>query len=237
MRKLRVELLVRLGGVYAECKPAAAKRLDLPVLPDEPWHRMSGARAGEPAARVQGEIRHRDELAGRDLAGDDLVRVGEEIGRLGMLARQRAEDELRHRHVGRRIDAVAGDVTEHDRDPAVAELEEVVDVAADVEARSGLVHGTDVEPRKLRPLAGQERALDRLRERFLLLVETRVVECERGLRRNRGSGSDRLRRDRRRGIERQNGELCEQLALGRERNDDRGRALGEERRRQSVRTS
>src|SRR5205814_4302593 len=133
VRKRRVELLVRLGRVDAEGKPAAGKRLDLPVLPNETWHRMSGARAGQPAARVQGEIGHRDELAGRDLTGDDLVRVGEEIGRLWMLARKRAEDELRHRHVRSRIDAVSGDVAEHDRDPAVAELEEVVDVAPDVE--------------------------------------------------------------------------------------------------------
>ena len=53
--------------------------------------------------------------------------------RLRVLAGERAEDELRHRHVGRRVDAVAGDVAEHDREAPVRQVEEVVDVAADVE--------------------------------------------------------------------------------------------------------
>ena len=59
--------------------------------------------------------------------------------RLGVLACERAEHELRHRHVGGRVDAVAGDVAEHDRQPAVGELEEVEDVAADVDLRRRLV--------------------------------------------------------------------------------------------------
>ena len=69
---------------------------------------------------------------------------------LRMLARERAEDELRHRHVGRRLDPVTGHVAEHDGEPAVAELEEVVDVAADVDARRRLVHLADLEPLELR---------------------------------------------------------------------------------------
>ena len=101
-----------------------------------------------------------------------------------MLAGERPEDELRHRHVGGRLDPVPGDVPENDREPAVGELEEVVDVAADVDPSCGLVDVADLEPRHRRQLAGQQRPLHRLRELLLLLVEAGVVDRERGLARS-----------------------------------------------------
>ena len=67
--------------------------------------------------------------------------------RLGVKARERAEDELRHRHVGGRVDPVAGDVAEDDRQPPVAGLEVVVDVAADADERRRLVDRADLEAR------------------------------------------------------------------------------------------
>ena len=115
---------------------------------------------------------------------------GEEVAGLRMLARERAEHELRHRHVGRRLDAVAGDVAEDDREPAVLELEEVVDVAADVDACGRLVHLSDLEPFDLRLLAREERALHRVGELLLLLIEARVVDRECSLTRDRERGID-----------------------------------------------
>ena len=87
------------------------------------------------------------------------------------------------------------------------ELEEVEDVAADVDLRGGLVDRTDLEPGDRRPLAGQQRPLHRLGELLLLLVEARVVDRERGLLRDRARGRERLARDRRRGIERDDRQL------------------------------
>ena len=101
--------------------------------------------------------------------------------RLGVLARERPEHELRHRHVGGRVDPVPGDVAKHDGEPAVTQLEEVEDVAADVDLGSGLVDRADFEPRDRGPLARQQRSLHRLRELLLLLVEPGVVDRERGL--------------------------------------------------------
>ena len=46
-----------------------------------------------------------------------------------------------------------GDVAEHDRQTAVGQLQEVVHVAADVDAGSGLVHAPDLEAGHRRELA------------------------------------------------------------------------------------
>ena len=100
-------MLVLLRGVDAEREPSALQALDASVRMDEARLRVPGARAEHLAAGIDGQVRHRDELADRDLADDDVVRVREERRRLGVLAGERAEDELRHRHVGGRIDAVA----------------------------------------------------------------------------------------------------------------------------------
>ena len=135
-------------------------------------------------------------LPRRDLAADHVVRGGEEVGRLRMLARERAEHELRHRHVGGRVDAVPRDVAEHDREPAVLEREEVVDVAADVDPRRRLVHLADLQPLDHRPRPRQQRALHRVGELLLLLVEAGVVDRERGLRGDRSRRLDRLLRER-----------------------------------------
>ena len=150
------------------------------------------------------------------------------IARLRVLARERAEHELRHRHVGGRVDPVAGDVAEHDREPAVGELEEVVDVAADVDAAP-----PTRRPRRPRAparpaLARQQRPLDRLRERLLLLVEAGVVDRERRL---RGDLSRRCDPSPLIGLgrfERDNRQLRERLGRRDDREHGRGRALDEE---------
>ena len=131
---------------------------------------------------------------------------------LGMLARERAEDELRHRHVGRGLDPVTGHVAEHDGEPVVAELEEVVDVAADVDARRRLVHLADLEPLQLGMRPRQERAAHRVRELLLLLVEAPVVDRERRLRGDRQHGVERLARDRPARVERHDRQRPDHLA-------------------------
>ena len=109
---------------------------------------MAGIGAGDfSPRRIDGDVRHRDELARGDLVDDDVVRKGEEIAGLRMFTCERAEHELRHRHVGGRLDAVTCDVAEHDGEASVDELKEVVDVAADVDSRRRLVHLAHLEAR------------------------------------------------------------------------------------------
>jgi hypothetical protein len=90
------------------------------------------AQASSPGRGIDREVEERDELP--DAISSSTTRSRRRGSRPArVLARQRAEDELRHRHVGRRVDPVPGDVAEHDREPSVGELEEVVDVAADLD--------------------------------------------------------------------------------------------------------
>ena len=126
---------------------------------------MAGVRARDRIA-LDEDVDQRDELPGRDLAGHDLVRRRQEVTRLRMLACERAEDELRHRHVGGRLDSVPGHVTEDNGEPAVRQREEVVDVPADVDPRGGLVDGADLQPLYPRLAARQQRALHRVRKLF-----------------------------------------------------------------------
>ena len=199
---------------------------------------MPGRGAGELAGpRVGGQIQQRDELPGGDLAEHDLVCSRQELVGPRVLAGQRAEDELRHRHVRRGVDPVPGDVAEDDRQASIRELEEVVDVAADLDERGGGVDGADLEPLQLRARAREEGALHRLHELLAFLVEPGVVECQCGL---AGDGDRRLQRlagDRPVGVEREHRQGPEDLGLGRERDDGRGRSLLEERNQRLVRSA
>ena len=158
-------------------------------------------------------------LPGAISSHDDVVRGREEVGRLRMLAHERAEDELRHRHVGRRVDAVARHVAEHDREPPILEREEVVDVAADVQAGRGLVHLADLQPVDARARARQQRALHRVGEVLLLLVEAGVVDREGRLGRECRRRLDRLLRERVAGAEGEDAERRDELG----RQGERGR--------------
>ena len=154
-----------------------------------------------------------------------------------MLAGKRPEDVLRHRHVGRRVDPVAGHVPEHDREPPVAEGEVVVDVAADLDARRGFVDVAELEAGDLGRRARQERALHRVGERLLLRVEPGVVDRERGLSGNRERRVGDLPGDRPAGMQRDDRQRCEQLGRCRDRDDGRARALAQERRQQRERAT
>ena len=110
-----------------------------------------------------------------------MVRRGEKVARLRMLACQRAKDELRHRHIRSGVDAVSGDVPERDRKAAVVEPEEVVDVATDIEAGRRFVDVPELDALDLRIDPGEQRPLHRVRKALLLLVEAGILERERGL--------------------------------------------------------
>src|SRR5215213_345872 len=161
-RRSRLEpvpyLLVALAGLDAEWQPAPCELDDLAVGVHEPRWRMSRRRARDLALHgVDADVRERDELADRDLARHDVVRGGEEIAGFRVLPGERAEDELRHRHVGRGVDPVPGHVSQHDRKAAVREHEEVVEVTPHVDACGRLVDRADVEPLESRRHARKQR--------------------------------------------------------------------------------
>ena len=79
-----------------------------------------------------------------------------------------AKDRVGAGHDQRRGHALVGDVADDDPDPALAEVDEVVEVAAD-DAGRAVVRG-DLPLGKLRQLARQELLLDQLRDLELLLV-------------------------------------------------------------------
>ena len=79
-----------------------------------------------------------------------------------------AQDRVRPRHDQRRRDALVGHVADDDADPPLAEVDEVVEVAAD-DPRRAVVRG-DLPLREVRQLARQELLLDELRDLELLLV-------------------------------------------------------------------
>ena len=152
-----------------------------------------------------------------------------------MLACEGAEDELRHRHVGRSVDPVARHVPEHDGEPSVRELEEVVNVAADLDARRRLVDGADLQAEELRPRPRQQRALHRLGELLALLLEARVVQRKRGRPGDREGRGERVGPDRLLHAQREERQGPEDSLVGGERDDRRGRALVEERDERLVR--
>ena len=191
---------------------------------------MTRIRARDFAARgIDGDVRHRDELARGDLVHHDIVRGGEKVAWFRMLSRERAEHELRHRHIGRRFDTVPGYVAENDGEASVAELEEVVHVAADVDARRRLVHLTYLEAGDGRLLPRQQRALHRVGELFLLLIEPGVVDGECSLAGDRDATVDRLLADRVAGAERQDRQRGNRLGRRRDGHDGAGPSLREER--------
>ena len=146
-----------------------------------------------------------------------------------MLARERAEDELRHRHVRGGFDPVSGHVAEYRGEAAVVELDEVVDIAADLDARRRLVRVAELEPAELREGPRQQRALHRVGELLLLLVEARVVDRERSLSADRLRLLDRLLRHTHVRAEGHNGQRREHLGRRGDRDNSAGPAALEER--------
>ena len=157
---------------------------------------MSGPRNRElPGARIDDDVHHLDELPGRDLADDHVVGRLQEVAGVGMLAGQRTEHELRHRHVGSGFDAVTRHVAEGNRETSVVELHEVVDVPADLDTCRRLVRCAELQPRELGNRLRQQRPLHGVRELLLLLVETSVVDRERRLSTDAHGFVHRLPRD------------------------------------------
>ena len=83
------------------------------------------------------------------------------------LRRGRAQQRVRARHHERSRHALVGDVADHDHHPAVGQLDEVVEVAADLACRP--VEGGDLEAGQLGQRLRQELLLDELGNDQLLL--------------------------------------------------------------------
>src|SRR5918992_2216619 len=210
-RAARVELLAGLRVALVGGDPereAAGRELDDPaVVADEARVGMAGAGASELAAlRVERQIDERHELALLQLFDGHLVRRPQEAGRIRVLPRQRAEDELRHRHVGRGVDPLARHVTDDHCEPAVGKRRVVEDVAADVEPGRRLIDAADFDSGQDRRGCGQKRTLHRVGEAGLLLVQPGVVDGEGRLGSERTKGLDRLGIGRPTWVERHGGE-------------------------------
>ena len=191
-RQLGAHLLVRLR---AHRSRARARRSDSgstrAVGQHEPRLRMAGARAATRRRRGSiSDVRHRDELADRDLPDDDLVRV-RRGNRDGSGCSRASERKTNFAIAMSAVASIPCPVTSPSTTASrpSGELEEVEDVAADVDLRRGLVDRPDLEPGDVRLLARQQRLLHRLGELLLLLVEPRVVDRERGLLRDRRAPS------------------------------------------------
>ena len=113
--------------------------------------------------------------------------------------------------------------------------EEVVDVTTDLDAGRRLVDGADLEPFDLGEPAREQRALHRVGEVLPLLVQARVVDRERRLPGDEDGGLDLLVAEPPSRIERDDRQRGQQLGRGRDRDDERGRALLEERDEELVR--
>jgi hypothetical protein len=92
---------------------------------------------------------------GEDLAG------GDQAGRLG------PQDRVGGGHDQRRRDALVGHVADHDPELALGQLDEVVEVAADL--TGGAVEGGELPAAQVGQLLGQELLLDQLGDPQLLL--------------------------------------------------------------------
>ena len=211
-------------------RPRGERRLIEPSAARTRIGGWSGAR-GEDGARcgIDGHAGHRHEVSACQLAERDFVRLREERGRVGIQPDERPERELRKRHVRGRRDPVPAGVTEHHGELAVGQPQEVVDVASDLDAGRRLVDGADLETFDLGQPTREQRALHRVGEVLPLLGQPRVVDRERGLPGDENGGLDLLVSEPPSRIERDDRQRGQQLRRGCNRDDERGRALLEER--------
>ena len=226
-------MLVRLD---AEREPARRQGRDRSARGQDAHGRVARAGGADVACDpFDRHADHRHERSACQFSDRDLVRLREELAWIRIEPDERAEDELRKGHVGRGGDTVAARIPEHHCELPVGQRQEVVDVAADLDAGGRLVDGADVEALDLGQPAWEKRALHRVREVLLLLIEAGVVDREGGLPRDEESGLDRVLTDAPRRIEGDDRQRRKELGRGRNRDDDRSRALLEERDEQLVR--
>jgi hypothetical protein len=144
---------------------------------------MPGRRERDPAA-VRVDLRIGDRRVARclDLV-DERVQVAEHRGRLQVRAGQRADGAAQLSHRAGRDKAPADDVSDDDADPAPRQLEGVVPVAADLEVLDRrVIQRCHLEPRVPQGGAGQQAALERVRDVTCLLMEPRALQGETCLR-------------------------------------------------------
>ena len=120
-----------------------------------------------PGRRVQDAVEAGHEHVLGDIRHEAVVDAREHRAGLGQALRAGAHDASRRRHHHRGRNALVGDVADHEADAPVAELDEVVEVAAD-RARRAVERG-QIPAGERRQLLRQEVLLDQLRDRELLL--------------------------------------------------------------------
>ena len=121
-----------------------------------------------PGVGLEDAVQAGHEHAGRHLGREQLVRPGEDLAGLDEPGRLGAQDRMCPGHHERGGNALVGDVAHDDADASLAEVDEVVEVAADDPGRA-VVRG-DLPLREVGQLARQELLLDELRDLELLLV-------------------------------------------------------------------
>ena len=111
-----------------------------------------------PGRRIEDREQAGHEHACRHLRAEQVVGPRQDLARGEQSRRLGAQHGVRPGHHQRGRDALVGHVTDGDADPAVAHLDEVVEVAADRAGRA-VVRG-DLPLRQVRQLAWQELLLD-----------------------------------------------------------------------------
>ena len=132
-----------------------------------------------PASGIQHEVGERGQLD-RAHRGEQPVEQVDHGGGLMTLERVGAQRRAHLRHQRAGLHPAPDDVADHERDPAAAELEHVVPVAADAGVDGGReVARREQDARDHRQRARQHRPLHRLHD-VALRVQARVLDRDRG---------------------------------------------------------
>ena len=165
------ELFRRPGNAQADNNPA--RRADLrrrggAVAAQVDQRRVAGAGEGHrPLRQIDHAVGHGDEAARIEVLGDDPVHLHQKLARGGVDLAEGQHQPLQLGHVERGGGALAGHVGDEDAELAVADVKEIVVVAADL-ARGDAQRG-HVDPGKIERAARQQRHLDLARDAELFL--------------------------------------------------------------------
>src|SRR5919198_5738576 len=161
-------LLVIHAGHQAERHPGRAQLPDLPAAGRDVGHVVPGVGVAQVAAgRVEHRVQAGREHVRRHLLDQQVVDPGEDLARRHQPGRLGPQDRVGGGHDQRGRHPLVGDVPDHDAEQAVGQLDEVVEVAADLAGRP--VKRGQVPAGQLGQVPRQEPLLDELGDPQLLL--------------------------------------------------------------------